>query len=335
MKLSDFYYDLPPELIAKYPVDRRTHSRLMCLENKQISHRRFDELADLIGPNDLLVLNNTKVIPARFYGQKETGGKFEILIEKIVSHHEAWVHCRASKRPKIGQVLLLENKVRVHVMAAEKDLLKLFFDDQRSVLDIALAEGHIPLPPYLQREEESMDRERYQTVYAKTEGSSAAPTAGLHFDEALLSQFNTAYVTLHVGAGTFQSVRVQNIHEHVMHAEYAEVGQDVVDKILQTKKKGGRIIAVGTTTLRTLETAALSGTLKSFRGETTLFVKPGFVFHCVEALVTNFHLPESTLLMLVCAFGGVDNVLYAYQEAVRARYRFFSYGDAMWVVKGF
>jgi len=333
MKISDFNYALPAELIAKYPVDRRPHSRLMCLNNGQLSHHRFDEISHFIKPEDLLVLNNTKVIPARLYGEKETGGKIEVLIEKILNDHEAWVHCRASKRPKVNQCLILEKQVRARVLADENNLLKLFFEDKHSVLEIASLYGHIPLPPYLDREEEAIDRERYQTVYAKTEGSSAAPTAGLHFDEGLLSTFSTVYVTLHVGAGTFQPVRVQNIHEHVMHAEYAEVSQETVDKIIHTKKNGGRIIAVGTTTLRTLETASLSGEIKPFSGETRLFVKPGFHFHCVDVLITNFHLPESTLLMLVCAFGGYENVMKAYQEAVNQQYRFFSYGDAMWVEK--
>jgi S-adenosylmethionine:tRNA ribosyltransferase-isomerase len=330
MYLSDFFYDLPEELIAKYPTPTRSQSRLLCLDGK-LSHRHFYEILELIHPNDLLVLNNTKVLPARLYGQKESGGKIEILIEKILDNHQALVHCKASKRPKLGQTLWFENKIKAIVINDKNNLLTLKFEENLSVYEILSLYGHMPLPPYLGREDEELDKERYQTVYAKELGSVAAPTAGLHFDVEMLAKLQTAYLTLHVGAGTFQTVRVKNLDQHIMHSEYAEVSEEVVEKIKKTKSLGGRIIAVGTTTVRTLEQASLSGELKVFRGETKLFIRPGFKFNCIDAMITNFHLPESTLLMLVCAFGGYENVMQAYDEAVKQKYRFFSYGDAMFI----
>lgn len=337
MRLSDFTYDLPDELIARYPVPVRSESRLLCLDGNtgKITHRKFYEITKLLQPRDLLILNNTKVIPARLFGEKDSGGKIEILVEKILNNHCALVHCRASKRPKPGQYLYFEPNIKANIIADHENLLELKFEDtqSRSVLDILFSHGHMPLPPYLGREDEESDRERYQTVYAKTAGSAAAPTAGLHFDQDILDKLNTAYITLHVGAGTFQPVRVDNLDDHIMHSEYAEIPEEVCEKIRETKSQGGRIIAVGTTTARTLETAALSGEIKAFQGETRLFIKPGFEFHCVDAMITNFHLPQSTLLMLVCAFGGYKNTLEAYHTAVKENYRFFSYGDAMFVEK--
>lgn len=340
MQLSDFHYDLPEELIAHYPTPERTASRLLCLDGQTgaIVHRQFNEIIHLIEPGDLLVMNNTRVIPARLFGHKATGGKIEILVERLLDTHRILAHVRASKSPKPGTQLLLQNQITVNVIGKQGDLFELEFLDQKSVLEILEAHGHMPLPPYIQRPDEISDQERYQTVYAKHPGAVAAPTAGLHFDEDLLQQLKAkgvefAFVTLHVGAGTFQPVRVQNIHEHVMHAEWIEVPKEVCEKIKQTKLNGKRVIAVGTTSVRCLETAALSGEIQPFIGDTQIFIYPGFEFKCVNALITNFHLSESTLLMLVCAFAGYDNVMTAYQVAVMQRYRFFSYGDAMFVSK--
>lgn len=336
--LKDFFYGLPEGLIANYPTPERTASRLLCLDGKtgKIAHRQFRDILELIQPGDLLVMNNTKVIPARLFGNKESGGKIEILIERILDEKRVLAHIRASKSPKPHSKINLENNIQVEVLARQNDLYELKFLDERPILEILNTIGHIPLPPYIERADELTDRDRYQTVYAKTPGAVAAPTAGLHFDDELLQALKAkgvelAFVTLHVGAGTFQPVRVQNIQEHVMHAEYIEVTQAVCDKIKQTKTNGGRIIAVGTTSVRCLETAALEGEIKPFAGDTQIFIYPGFKFKCIDALITNFHLPESTLLMLVCALGGYDNVMHAYQEAVAQRYRFFSYGDAMWM----
>ncbi len=347
MRLADFSYDLPDELIARYPEPVRSESRLLCLDGNsgKVTHRKFYEILELIQPKDLLVLNNTKVIPARLFGEKASGGKIEILAEKILDTHRALVHCRASKRPKPGQILYFERHrqsresandgIRAIVISDHENLLELEFQEPQSmsILDILFSYGHMPLPPYLGREDEESDRERYQTVYAKTAGSAAAPTAGLHFEQNILDKLNTAYITLHVGAGTFQPVRVDNLDDHIMHSEYAEISEEVCEEIRKTKSQGGRIIAVGTTTARTLETASLSGEIKTFQGETKLFIKPGFKFNCIDAMITNFHLPQSTLLMLICAFGGYENTMRAYDIAVKENYRFFSYGDAMFVKK--
>jgi len=333
MKRSDFNYHLPEELIAKYPAKNRTDSRLLVLEKNtgKITHCKFSDISNFIQAGDLLVLNNTKVIPARLYGQKNSGGKIEILVEKIISIHQALVHCKASKRPKINQTLIFPHRQSAIVTGEKNDLLLLTFN--QPILQYLNQYGHIPLPPYLRRQDETLDKVRYQTVYALFEGSVAAPTAGLHFDEKLLQQFNSTTITLHVGAGTFQSLRVENIKDHKMHAEYAQVLQETCDNIKRTKKNGGKIIAVGTTSVRTLESASLkTGDVNPFLGETNLFITPGFHFNCVDAMVTNFHLPESTLLMLVCAFAGVENVMKAYQCAVENHYRFFSYGDAMLII---
>lgn len=338
MKLKDFHYDLPPELIANYPTPERTASRLLCLDGAtgELTHSQFTDVINLIEPGDLLVMNNTRVIPARLFGHKESGGKIEILIERLLGEHKVLAHVRASKTPKANSKFILENEIVVTVIAKQNDLYELEFPAEKSVLEILRTIGHMPLPPYIQRSDELSDQERYQTVYAKHPGAVAAPTAGLHFDEKLLQQLKDkgvefAFVTLHVGAGTFQPVRVENITEHVMHAEYIEVSAEVCEKVKQAKKNGKRIIAVGTTSVRCLETAAQSGEIKPYSGDTKIFIYPGFKFHCVDALITNFHLPESTLLMLICAFAGYGNVMTAYREAVAKQYRFFSYGDAMWL----
>lgn len=332
MHRKDFTFDLPKALIARYPASERTGSRLLCLDSAtgQTQHRQFPDILDFLQPGDLLVLNDTKVIPARLFGEKPSGGKVEILVEKIVNDDTARAHCRASKRPKIGSEILFAQSVSAKVVADQDNLLTLHFSGRLS--DILAEQGHVPLPPYMEREDEPLDKIRYQTVYAKDEGSVAAPTAGLHFDEALLSKIvekgvQIAYVTLHVGAGTFQPVRVDNLDDHIMHSEYAEVSPAVNDLILATKKNNKKVIAVGTTSVRVLETA----NNKPYYGDTNLFIRPGYQFKCIDAMITNFHLPESTLLMLVCALGGYENTMKAYKEAVENHYRFFSYGDAMWI----
>lgn len=340
MLLNDYHYNLPPELIAHYPMPQRTASRLLCLNGNtgEINHRQFNQVLELIEAGDLLIMNNTKVIPARLFGQKASGGKVEILIERLLSENKVLAHVRASKSPKLGTLIYLENNIAIEMLGRQGDLFELQFLSNESVLTILNKIGHIPLPPYIERSDDINDKERYQTVYAQQPGAVAAPTAGLHFDENLLQQLKTngvqtAFVTLHVGAGTFQPVRVQNIAEHVMHAEYIEVSANVCELIQQTKQRGKRVIAVGTTSVRCLETAALNGEIKPFQGDTRIFIYPGFEFKCVDALITNFHLPESTLLMLVSAFAGYDNIMQAYRIAVAEKYRFFSYGDAMWLTK--
>lgn len=334
MHRKDFTFDLPRALIAQYPAPERTGSRLLCVnpQTGQIQHKVFSDILDLLNPGDLLVLNNTRVMPARLFGEKPTGGKVEILVERILDNQTVLAHCRASKRPKINTEIVFENNIKAKVIDDQNNLLKLFFYETQNIHELLLQYGHIPLPPYMDRPDELLDRERYQTVYAKHDGSVAAPTAGLHFDEDLLQKIklkkiNLAYVTLHVGAGTFLPVRVDNLNDHIMHKETVELTQDVCDLILETKKQNKRVIAVGTTTVRVLETAKN----KPYYGETNLFIRPGYEFSCVDAMITNFHLPESTLLMLVCGFGGYENMMKAYKTAVEEKYRFFSYGDAMWI----
>lgn len=336
MYLSDFHYELPPDLIAHYPTPSRTASRLLCMEGNKghIAHRYFADLIELLEPGDLLVMNNTRVIPARLLGQKASGGRVEVLIERI-RENKILAHVRASKAPKAGTRLYLardEEQVVAEVIGREADLFTLRFLDTRSMLVILNKIGHMPLPPYITRADETSDWERYQTIYAEQPGAVAAPTAGLHFDEALLKKImakgvEIAFVTLHVGAGTFQPVRVNDIRDHVMHAEYVEVSAEVCEKVRQAK----RVIAVGTTSVRCLETAAQNGEIKPFRGDTNIFIYPGYQFQCVDALITNFHLPQSTLLMLVCAFAGYEHTMAAYQAAIAERYRFYSYGDAMFL----
>jgi S-adenosylmethionine:tRNA ribosyltransferase-isomerase len=343
MRRSDFSYDLPEELIAQQPLAERSASRLLHLDGAsgELAHRQFRDLVHLLGEDDLLVFNNTRVLPARLFGVKDTGGRVEILLERLTGETRALVHLRASKSPKAGSRIALAadrdapaSDVMVTVEGRVGALFVISSDDP---LGPTLARmGHMPLPRYITREDELADRERYQTVYASREGAVAAPTAGLHFDEALLSDIadrgvRSAEVTLHVGAGTFQPVREDNILEHEMHAEYLEVSDAVCAAVDETRSRGGRVVAVGTTAVRSLETAAANGTLKPYIGDTRLFIYPGYRFQCVDAMITNFHLPESTLLMLVSAFAGRDAVLHAYREAVAERYRFFSYGDAMFL----
>lgn len=338
MQLSDFHYELPPELIAHQPLSERTASRLLVVDGAEgtFTDGQFTDIVDLIQPEDLLVFNDTRVIPARLHGQKETGGKVEVLVERVLDEHRVLAHVRASKAPKAGTSLLLEGVIQADMLERDGDLFVLRFTGEETALDLLDQYGHMPLPPYIERPDEQSDRERYQTVFADKPGAVAAPTAGLHFDDALLAKLaekgvQTAAVTLHVGAGTFQPVRTQDLSEHVMHAEYVQVSQAVCDAVSACRERGGRVVAVGTTSVRSLESAAQSGELGVFSGDTRLFITPGCPFNVVDALITNFHLPESTLLMLVSAFSGYETMLSAYHHAIEQRYRFFSYGDAMFL----
>lgn len=338
MRLSDFAFDLPDELIARHPLAERRASRLLCLDGPSgaLSDRHFADLLDYLRPGDLMVFNNTRVIPARLFGRKETGGQLEVLVERVLDEYRVLAHIRSSKSPKPGSRILLDGEGVAEMVARHDALFELRFAEP--VLPLLDLVGHMPLPPYIDRPDEEADRERYQTVYAKRQGAVAAPTAGLHFDQALLQAIAdkgvaTAEVTLHVGAGTFQPVRVERIEDHVMHQEWLEVGPEVVAAVEQCKARGGRVIAVGTTSVRSLESAARDGQIKPFTGDTDIFLYPGKTFHVVDALVTNFHLPESTLLMLVSAFAGYPETMAAYAAAVAGGYRFFSYGDAMFITR--
>ncbi len=333
--VSDFDYELPETLIAQYPLENRTSSRLLVVPCQ--GERRDETFAALLGqllPNDLLVLNNTRVIPARLFGQKSSGGRFEMLIERLLENQRALVHLRVSKKPASESVLLLDGGIQVRVLGREDALFLVEWLTDESPFDFLERIGHLPLPPYIERSDELSDKTRYQTVFAQEAGAVAAPTAGLHFSDDLLDSIRakgvqTETLTLHVGAGTFQPVKVATISEHKMHFERVHVSAELVEKITRTKAAGGRVVAVGTTVVRALETAALSGVLVPFSGETDIFITPGFQFKVVDALVTNFHLPQSTLLMLVSAFAGYEPIRAAYQHAIAAGYRFFSYGDAM------
>ncbi len=340
MQLTDFQYDLPDELIARFPLMQRSASRLLCLDSKTgtVVHRQFTDLLELITPGDLLVFNNSRVIAARLLGQKATGGRVEVLVERILDTKCILAQVRASKTPKPENILIFSNEIRFTVLQRHDDLFELQCEDERHVLEVIEAIGQIPIPPYFSRTPDSYDKERYQTVYAEHKGSVAAPTAGLHFDMDFLACLRNkgieiGFVTLHVGAGTFASVRVADITQHRMHAEYIDVSAALCELIKATKARGKRVIAVGTTTARSLETASRSGFIQPFVGDTDIFIYPGYSFQCIDALITNFHLPCSTLLMLVCAFGGQEAVLTAYQKAIEERYRFFSYGDAMFIEK--
>ena len=349
MKRTDFAYELPQELIAQPPPAERGASRLLALDGRsgELDHLDFARLPDLLGADDLLVFNDTRVIPARLFGSKETGGRLEILIERLTGSHSATAQIRCSKSPRPGADLLLSAQAgappgpyRLRVTGRAGALFELSSEGGAPLAEILAAIGHMPLPPYIERADAPLDQERYQTVYARREGAVAAPTAGLHFTPQLLRDIESrgvrrATLTLHVGAGTFSPVRTESIEDHVMHAEYVEVGEEVCAAIAQTRARGGRVVAVGTTAVRSLESACLaSGEPRPFRGDTDIFIYPGFRFRCVDAMVTNFHLPESTLLMLVSAFAGRAHIMDAYAAAVAARYRFFSYGDAMFITRG-
>ncbi|EPE3624285.1 tRNA preQ1(34) S-adenosylmethionine ribosyltransferase-isomerase QueA [Serratia marcescens] len=343
MRVADFSFELPESLIAHYPQAERSACRLLQLDGPSgaLTHGVFTDLLDKLEAGDLLVFNNTRVIPARMFGRKVSGGKIEVLVERVLDDHRVLAHVRASKAPKPGAELLLgdDESIAATMVARHETLFELRFNDERDVFTILNAAGHMPLPPYIARPDEDADRELYQTVYSEKLGAVAAPTAGLHFDEPLLAALRAkgvemAFVTLHVGAGTFQPVRVETIEDHVMHAEYAEVPQDVVDAVLACKARGKRVVAVGTTSVRSLESAAAASKealIAPFFGDTSIFIYPGYHYQVIDALVTNFHLPESTLIMLVSAFAGYKNTMNAYQQAVAEQYRFFSYGDAMFI----
>lgn len=340
MRTLDFDFYLPDELIAQHPTSERTASRMLHLDglSGEIQDQSFVDLPDLMKAGDLLVFNDTRVIKARLFGQKESGGQVEVLIERVINQHIAYAHVRASRAPKIGSRLILADVLNVEVTARHDDLFELRFLSETSVLDLLEQYGALPLPPYITHAATSHDDERYQTVFAKHLGAVAAPTAGLHFTDKILDKLKQknvgiAYVTLHVGAGTFQPVRVDNIEEHKMHSELYNISEQTVDAIKQAKNNGGRVVAVGTTALRALESAAQSGEITAGSGETDIFITPGYRFRIVDRLFTNFHLPKSTLLMLVSAFGGTTNIKQAYAHAINQKYRFFSYGDAMLIEK--
>jgi len=349
MQLSDFDYNLPDELIARYPGKSRTGSRLLSLDRHTgaISHGFFRDIIDMVLPGDLLVFNDTRVIAARLFGHKATGGRIEVLIERMLPHNEVIAQVRASKSPAAGTLLKLvstgtSESIDVKVLGRQGDFYQLRFMAEEPLMSLLDRFGHMPLPPYIDRADEQSDLLRYQTVYGRNPGAVAAPTAGLHFDdpllEALLSKgVDQAFLTLHVGSGTFQPVRTDNVLEHKMHSEWVEVSATVIEQVSRCKANGGRVIAVGTTTVRSLESAARMsdqadlGDLQAFSGETDIFIYPGYQFRVVDAMITNFHLPRSTLMMLISAFSNRDMVMAAYEEAIRQRYRFFSYGDAMFI----
>jgi len=338
MRRDEFSFDLPEGLIAQYPPPVRGDSRLLHLsaDNGAIRDLVFNDLAGRMRPGDLLVFNDTRVLPARLHGRKESGGKVEILVERLTGTGSMLAQVRASKPPRIGNRLLLDQGWVLRVTGRLDDFFSLEAEDGVGLTEVLEKTGHMPLPPYIRRSDELMDQQRYQTVFARHAGAVAAPTAGLHFTQDMLRQLVDRgcaidFVTLHVGAGTFQPVRTDRIQDHRMHSEYFEIGQPLCENIHETRLAGGRIIAVGTTVVRVLETVALAGEMKPQRGETDIFIYPGFQFRIIDALLTNFHLPESTLLMLVCAFAGTEWVLNAYRHAVRENYRFFSYGDAMFI----
>lgn len=349
MKVSDFHFVLPQELIAQFPPKHRTDSRLLeVLKGAPFIDSRFPDIVERLQPGDLVVLNNTKVLPARLFGSKDTGGKIEILLERITSETEFLAQVRASKAPKVGQDLTVDGDIETTLTVTGRK--GMFFEIQanlKSASDGGLfawleTVGHMPLPPYINRADQLDDQDRYQTVFAQHPGAVAAPTAGLHYDEAVINRLKHkgvefAEVTLHVGAGTYQPVRVEKIQDHQMHSEYIEVNKATCQAVMQTKARGGRVMAVGTTVIRSLESAAQEATtelIEPYAGETDIFIFPGYDFKVVDLLQTNFHLPESTLLMLVSAFAGYDRIMQAYQHAIEQRYRFFSYGDAMLLERG-
>ena len=339
LKKSDFHYELPKDLIAQQPLPQRSASRLLVVDARSgaLADRRFTDLTEYLRAGDLLVFNDTRVLQARLHGRKETGGAAEILIERVLGTHDALAQVGVSKKPPPGSAIVLDDGTCVRVLAREGEFYTLRFECAEPVEKLLARLGRMPLPPYIARSAEQADEERYQTVYARAPGAVAAPTAGLHFDTALLERLRAAgvesgYVTLHVGAGTFQPLRSERIEDHVMHREWLNVGAELVEKIRRTRERGGRVIAVGTTVVRALEAALRDGAVQPFAGETQVFIFPGYKITSVDALVTNFHLPESTLLMLVSSFAGRDLILSAYRHAVAQRYRFFSYGDAMLIL---
>ena len=335
--LSHYDYPLPAELIAQYPLESRVDSRLLCVDKTHFIDKSFKQFIDLIQPHDLLVFNNTKVMKARLFGKKKTGGKVEILIERLLDTNTALAHIKASKAPKPQSIIELTADLDIQIIERQADLFKIHcVTDLNKVMENS---GHLPLPPYITRSDEALDQARYQTVYAQQQGAIAAPTAGLHFDTDLLAKLAKkgvamGYLTLHVGAGTFQPVRVEDLSQHQMHSEWVDVNADLVAKIQHCQQQGGRVIAIGTTSVRGLESAAReTGEIQNYQGDTDIFIRPPYEFKVVDAILTNFHLPKSTLLMLVSAFAGYDITFKAYQHAIKEKYRFFSYGDAMFLIK--
>jgi len=338
MKKSDFYYDLPEALIAQKPLAERSASRLLCLDkvNDSIKDKQFVDFLELLNADDLLVLNNTKVIPARLFAHKQTGGKLEILIERVLDDWQFLAHVRSSKSPKAGAIIDLEQGFQCEMLGRVDDLFHLQIKGDKPLADVLTQVGHMPLPPYITRADDMNDQTRYQTVFAEQSGAVAAPTAGLHFDDQMMAKIKAkgvriAFVTLHVASGTFRPVKVDDLTEHIMHKEYFSVPDVTVEAVKQAKNRGGRVIAIGTTAVRSLESASQSGALQACSGDTDLFITPGYSFKSVDAMVTNFHLPESTLLMLVSAFAGYERIKNVYQHAISQQYRFFSYGDAMFI----
>lgn len=334
--LSDFDFELPQDLIAQTPLAERSASRLLQVRPGQMADRNFADIVSLLAPGDLLVFNDTRVLKARFFGVKETGGKVEVLVERVIDQRNVHAQIRASKSPTVGMRIRLADAFDVIVGERAGEFYELQFPDD--VFELIEAHGRLPLPPYIEHAADAYDETRYQTVYAKTPGAVAAPTAGLHFDQALLDALSAkgvklAYVTLHVGAGTFQPVRSENLAEHNMHSEWYTISQQTVDMVKATQAAGGNVIAVGTTSMRALESASQGGSLQAGSADTRLFITPGYTFKTVTRLITNFHLPKSTLLMLVSAFAGYDTIRAAYQHAISQRYRFFSYGDAMFLTR--
>lgn len=343
MKLNDFNFDLPPDLIAKFPLAKRSGSRLLTLNNPtgEISHGHFSDIIDQLNEHDLLIFNDTKVIPARLFGKKKTGGLVEILIERILDNQRILTQMRVSKPLKIGDKIYIGKDICFMLRERCGAFFELLLEYPTQIPLIELIEqvGEIPLPPYLHRSPNDVDKIRYQTIYAQHNGSVAAPTAGLHFDDSLMASLKTkkiemGFLTLHIGAGTFAPIRTENIKDHKMHSERFSISERLCAQIKAARKRGGRIIAVGTTTLRALESASRGGEIQPYCGETNIFIYPGYHFNCVDVLITNLHLPSSTLILLVAAFAGIEHVRRAYQAAIEQRYRFYSYGDAMWVTQG-
>lgn len=334
MRTDEFDFALPEHLIAQHPPEKRGTSRLLHVQGDTLEDRNFSDLLQLLRPEDVLVLNDTRVIKARLFGEKHSGGRIEVLVERVLNEHQVLAQVRASKSPKAGSRITLADELEVEVLGREGEFFHLRFESETPVLELLERFGRLPLPPYITHDAGDEDETRYQTVFAREAGAVAAPTAGLHFDDSMLQSLrdkgvNLAYVTLHVGAGTFQPVRVEWVKQHTMHSECYEISQTTVDMIAQARLNGGRVFAVGTTSLRALESAAAEGELQAGTGETRIFITPGYRFRVVDVLLTNFHLPKSTLLMLVSAFGGMSQMRAAYRHAVEKEYRFFSYGDAM------